>query len=55
MGELHVVDQVVLLGTPVTTEPAKWQKAEEILAARARMGKGLTWKVDLFKSMLASI
>lgn len=27
MGELHVVDHVVLLGTPVTTEPAKWQKA----------------------------
>ncbi|CAK9009863.1 unnamed protein product [Durusdinium trenchii] len=26
MGELHVVDDVVLLGTPVTTEPAKWQK-----------------------------
>lgn len=27
MGELHVVDDVVLLGTPVTTEPSKWQKA----------------------------
>ncbi|CAK9111583.1 unnamed protein product [Durusdinium trenchii] len=26
MGELHMVDEVVLLGT-LTTEPAKWQKA----------------------------
>ena len=33
MGELHVVDDVVLLGTPVTTEPAKWQKVRTMMPA----------------------
>ncbi|CAJ1339854.1 unnamed protein product [Effrenium voratum] len=32
MGEFHVVDDVVLLGTPVTTEATKWQKAGVLIA-----------------------
>ena len=28
MGEFHAVDDVVLLGAPVTTEARKWQKVQ---------------------------
>lgn len=38
MGELHVVDDVVLLGTPVTTEPSKWQKVRSVASGRVVNG-----------------
>lgn len=38
MGELHVVDDVVLLGTPVTTEPSKWQKVRSVASGRVING-----------------
>lgn len=41
MGELHVVDDVVLLGTPVTTEPSKWQKAQHGAASALRLALDL--------------
>merc|ERR1712039_879271 len=33
-GEFHVVDDAVLLGTPVTTRAIKWQKASAVVSGR---------------------
>lgn len=34
MGELHVVSDVFLLGTPVQTSPEKWRKLRSVVAGR---------------------
>jgi hypothetical protein len=34
MGEFHVVDDVVLLGTPVTTSKAEWEKVRAVASGR---------------------
>merc|ERR1712039_6489 len=33
-GEFHVVDDAVLLGTPVTTRAIKWQRASAVVSGR---------------------
>lgn len=38
MGEFHAVDDVVLLGAPVTTEARKWQKVRAVASGRVVNG-----------------
>uniref|UniRef100_A0A7S2IA76 Uncharacterized protein n=1 Tax=Alexandrium andersonii TaxID=327968 RepID=A0A7S2IA76_9DINO len=38
MGEFHAVDDVVLLGTPVTTRESKWQKVRAVVSGRVVNG-----------------
>ncbi|CAE7193364.1 unnamed protein product [Symbiodinium microadriaticum] len=55
MGEFHAVDDVVLLGAPVTTEARKWQKVRAVASGRVVNGYlGKDWVLAFLYRYLES-